>query len=91
MKLLKDLVLIEVIDESETTSGGIYLPDGSREKPQKGKVLSVGQGVLSLNGVFLPLTVQVGDTVLFNKFAGTEIKDKTQRILSERDILAVLD
>jgi len=90
---LGDRVVIEVIEEGEKTVGGIVLPDTAKEKPQEGRVVAVGSGRLLENGQKVEPEVSVGDTVIYSKYAGTEIKidDKEYLILSERDILAVVE
>ena len=88
---LGDRILIQLLDEEEKTSGGIILPDTAKEKPQEGKVVSVGKGRLLEDGTLKPLEVKVGDTILFAKFSGTEIAHQESEflILREEDILAV--
>ena len=90
---LEDRVVIKVIDESEQTSGGIYIPDSARERPQRGEVLAVGNGKLLDNGERRALDVKVGEMILFSKYGGTDIKidGEEYKILSERDILGVID
>lgn len=90
---LEDRVVIEVIDETDQTIGGIYIPDSAREKPQKGKVLAVGKGRMLDNGQRKEMDVKEGDTILFTKYGGTDIKmdGNEYKILSERDILGVID
>ena len=83
----------EVEDEAEeTTAGGIVLPDSVREKPQEGKILSVGNGQMTESGQRSPLQISEGDRVLFSSYAGTEIEvdGKQLLIMSESDILAVV-
>ena len=89
---LHDRLLVRRIEEQETQKGGIIIPDTAREKPQQGEVLAVGNGKLLENGTQLALDVKVGDTVLFGKYTGTEIKiDGTDvLILREDEVLAVL-
>ena len=89
---LGDRVVVKVIEEPEKKVGGIVLPDTAKEKPQQGKVLAVGTGRMLENGQKVPLEVKEGDTVIFSKYAGTEVKldDEELLILSERDILAVV-
>lgn len=91
IKPLGERVLVEPIQQEETTSFGIVLPDASKEKPQEGKVIAVGSGTLK-DGVRTPLEVQEGDHVLFSKYAGTEVKyeGKEYLIMKESDIHAVL-
>jgi chaperonin GroES len=93
MKPLGGRVVIEPIEQEEVTAGGIVIPETAKEKPQKGKVLSIGPGERDEDGKRIPMDVKAGDTVLFAKYSGTEIKidNKKLLILSERDILAILD
>jgi chaperonin GroES len=92
LKPLGDRVVIELLEEEETTKGGIVLPDTAKEKPQKGKVLAVGPGRVLDSGQRVALEVKEGDKVLFAKYCGTEIQldGKELMILQERDVLAVL-
>ncbi|ACS99729.1 co-chaperone GroES [Paenibacillus sp. JDR-2] len=87
---LGERVLIEPIAKEETTASGIVLPDTAKEKPQEGKVVAVGAGTLK-DGARVALEVQVGDRVLFSKYAGTEIKyeGKEYLIMKESDIHAI--
>ena len=84
--------MIEPIEQEEETAGGIVLPETAKEKPQKGTVIAVGPGDRDENGKRIPMDVQVGDTVLFAKYSGTEIKynGKKLLIMRESDILAIL-
>src|SRR5690606_16143597 len=93
IKPLGDRVVVQALEEEETTQGGIILPDTAKEKPQQGKVLAVGTGKMLDSGEKVPLEVSVGDTVIFSKYAGTEIKvgGEEYLILSERDILAIVE
>ena len=88
---LADRVVLEVIDETQQTAGGIFIPDSAREKPQSAKVIAVGPGRTE-NGILVVPTVQVGQTVLFTKYAGTDVKLGSQdyKIVSEKDILAIV-
>lgn len=93
IKPLADRVVIKRFEADEKTAGGILLPDNARNKPQKGKVLSVGPGKLGKDGKYQPLDVKEGDTVLFTNWAGDEFKEaQGENILLMRvdDILAVL-
>jgi chaperonin GroES len=92
LKPLGDKVVVEVIDEPQTTASGIVLPDSAKEKSQRGKVVAVGSGKLLDNGERVALEVSVGDTVVFAKYGGTEIDigGKEMMILSERDIHAIV-
>ena len=93
IKPLADRVVVEPIEEEVTTKGGIVLPDTAKEKPQKGKVIAVGSGKLLENGERVPLEVKEGDVVVFAKYGGTEIEIEGTEyiILSERDLLAVIE
>jgi chaperonin GroES len=90
---LDDRVVIEPLEAEEKTQGGIVLPDSAKEKPTKGKVISVGEGKLLDNGKRAELLVKKGDKVLYGKYAGTEISvgGKDYLILKENDILAKID
>ena|SRR3712207_2194035 len=90
---LADRVVIKPQEREERTKGGIYLPDtASKEKPQEGVVMAVGEGRLDDSGKRIPVTVKAGDRVLFAKYAGTEVRldDEDYLILSEKDILAIV-
>jgi len=91
IKPLGDRVVIEPIDQEETTASGIVLPDSAKEKPQEGKVVAVGAGKVE-NGERVALEVSEGDHIIFSKYAGTEVeyKGKEYLILREDDILAVV-
>lgn len=88
---LADRVIIEQKEPEQKTSSGIVLPDTAQEKPQTGTVVAVGPGRTSDEGKNIPMTVKVGDVVIFAKYGGTEIKDggKEYLIVKETDILAV--
>ncbi len=91
---LADRVVIKPQEKEEKTRGGIYLPDtASKEKPQEGTIMAVGEGKLDDNGKRTPVGVKTGDKVLFAKYAGTDIKvdDEDYLILAEKDILAVVN
>jgi len=92
LKPLGNRVVVEPTEQEEMTAGGIVLPETAKEKPQKGTVLSVGPGDRDDEGKRIPMDVSVGDTVLFAKYSGTEIKmdGKKLLILRETDILAIL-
>jgi chaperonin GroES len=89
---LDDKVVIKRLDSEEMTAGGIVLPDAAREKPQQGRVLSVGDGRLLASGSRVPHQVNEGDRVLFQQWAGTEVKINGQDllILNEEEILAIV-
>ena len=90
-KPLHDRVLIEVLDGSEKTAGGIIIPDTAQEKPQEGKVIAVGKGAKTEDGKIIPMDVKVGDKVLFGKWSGTEVKidGKEYSIMKESDIMGI--
>jgi len=92
IKPLGDRIVIKVLEKEEKTKGGIVLPDTAKEKPQKGEVLAVGSGEI-IDGKKVPLEVKVGDTVIFSKYAGTEVKidDVEYLILRQSDVLAILE
>ena len=87
---LGDRLIVEVLDEEETTVSGIVLPDTAKEKPQRGKVLAVGPGPRDEDGKHIPMDVDEGDEVVFSKYGGTEIKVGSDEflILRETDVLA---
>ncbi len=89
---LGDRVFIKVSQSEEKTAGGILLPDTAKEKPQIGEVAAVGDGKRNDDGSRQPVEVNVGDKILYSKYAGTEIKlgDEDYVLLAERDILAVV-
>lgn len=90
---IDDRLVVEIEEAQEKTQGGIFIPDTAKEKPQRGKVIAVGNGKLLDNGQRLPLTLQVGDRILFGKYAGTEVKfdGKEYKILKENDVLAKIE
>ena len=92
LKPLQDKVIVQKLEPEEKTSGGILLPDSTKEKPQEGKVIAVGPGAVDDKGQRKPMDVKEGDHVLFAKYSGTEIKLDGQEylILSDRDILAIV-
>ena len=87
IKPLADRVLVEPIEAETKTASGIIIPDNAKEKPQKGKIMAVGKGTKDN-----PMTVKVGDLVLYGKYSGTELKleGKDNLIMSEKDILAIV-
>jgi chaperonin GroES len=91
LKPLGDRLIVSAVDEEETTASGIVLPDTAKEKPQRGKVLAVGDGKLAEDsGQRIPLDVSEGDEVLYSKYGGTEIKVDGEDLLvpRESDVLA---
>ena len=92
IKPLADRVLIEPAPAETKTVGGIIIPDTAKEKPSKGEVVAVGPGKHADDGKLVPMAVKVGDMVLFNKYAGTEVKiDGAEHlVMREDDILAII-
>lgn len=90
LRPLDDRVVVEPSEAEERTAGGIVLPDTAKERPQRGKILSIGPGRLLDNGQRGSLSVSVGDEVIYGKYAGTDIEvdGKDVKILRETDILA---
>jgi chaperonin GroES len=90
LKPLGDRLIVRAVEEEETTASGILLPDTAKEKPQKGKVLAVGDGKVSDDGQRIPLDVKEGEEVLYSKYGGTEIKVEGEDllVLRESDVLA---
>jgi len=95
MKLrpLHDRVLVKRLDEDAKSSGGIIIPDTAKEKPMQGKVVSVGSGTRSDDGKVVALDVKKGDTILFGKWSGTEVKigDDELLIMKESDIMGIIE
>jgi chaperonin GroES len=93
IKPLADRIVIKVIEDTEQTSGGIFIPDSAKEKPQKGEVVAVGLGKTNDKGEREPMDVKVGDTILYAKYAGTDVKvdGAEYKILSIKDALAVIE
>ena len=90
---LHDRVLVRRIDAEEKTAGGIIIPDTAKEKPQQGQVIAVGPGARNEAGQLVTLDVQAGDTVLFGKWSGTEVKidGEDLLIMKESDIMGVVE
>jgi len=90
---LHDRAIIRRMEEERTSAGGIVLPDSATEKPIRGEVIAVGNGKILENGDVRQLDVKVGDTVLFGKYSGTEIKlnDEELLVMREDDIMAVIE
>ena len=90
---LADKVLVERLEAETKTAGGIVLPDSAKEKPQRGKIVSVGEGKVLDDGTVRKLRVKKGDNVLFTSYAGTEVKidGKEYLIMSESDIMAIIE
>jgi chaperonin GroES len=90
---LHDRVLVRRIDEETKTKSGIIIPDSAQEKPSQGTVIAAGPGARDNDGRLVPLDVKVGDTILFSKWSGTEIKldGKELLVMKESDILGIMD
>jgi chaperonin GroES len=90
LKPLGDRLIVKAVEEEETTASGIVLPDTAKEKPQRGKVLAVGEGKVSDDGKRVPIDVSDGDEVLYSKYGGTEITvdGEDLLVLRESDVLA---
>jgi chaperonin GroES len=90
---LGDRLLVERIEAEEKTAGGIVLPDSAKEKPIQGKVVAIGEGRRNDDGKLVPLQVKKGDTILFGKYAGTEVKldGDEYLIMKEDDVLAIVE
>ena len=93
LKPLNDRVLVKRLESEEKTAGGLYIPDTAKEKPSKGQVVAVGPGKIAEDGSRVAMAVKKGDEVLFNKYAGTEIKldNVDHLVMREEDILAIID
>ena len=93
IKPLDDRVLVAPEESEQMTAGGLVLPDSAKEKPQRGKIVAAGPGVLNDDGTRSALSVKKGDVVVFGKYAGTEIKidGKEFLIMDESDIMAVIE
>lgn len=95
MKLrpLHDRLIVRRLEEERKSAGGIVIPDSAAEKPMQGKVLAIGQGRILDNGDKRPLAVKVGDTVLFGKYTGSEVKveGETLLVMKEDDVMAVIE
>jgi chaperonin GroES len=92
IKPLEDKILVQASEAETTTASGIVIPDTAKEKPQEGAVLAVGPGRVDDKGNRIPVDVNVGDTVIYSKYGGTEVKYNGEEylILSARDVLAVI-
>src|SRR4051794_15272462 len=90
---LHDRIVVKRIDAEGKTAGGVIIPDTAKEKPQQGEVIAVGPGARNEQGQLVPLDVRVGDTVLFGKWSGTEVKidGEDLLIMKESDIMGVLE
>ncbi|WP_225048148.1 co-chaperone GroES [Lacticaseibacillus kribbianus] len=93
LKPLGDRVVVLVVEEQEETVGGIVLASNAKEKPQSGKIVAVGEGTRTPEGKLLPLTVKVGDVVVYDKYAGSEVKYEGEKylVLHEKDLMAIAE
>ena len=93
LKPLADRLVVEPLEQEEVTAGGIILPETAKEKPQQGKVVAAGNGRVDERGERVAMEVKVGDTVLYAKYSGTEVKmsGKKMLILRESDVLAIVE
>ncbi|MCH4171871.1 MAG: co-chaperone GroES [Lactobacillus sp.] len=93
LKPLGDRVIVKVEEQEEETVGGIVLANNAKEKPQTGKIVAVGEGALTEDGKRLPLTVKEGQVVMFDKYAGSQVKydGDDYLVLHEKDLMAVVD
>jgi chaperonin GroES len=93
IKPLSDHIFVEALSEEKTTKGGIFIPESTEEKPEMGKVIAVGPGKTNDEGKIIPLSVKVGDKILFTKYSPNEIKidDKEYLVIREDDVLAIVE
>ena len=93
LRPLHDRIVVKRMEEERTSPGGIVIPDSATEKPSKGEVMAVGNGKVSENGDVRPVDVKVGDTVLFGKYSGTEVRVDGDDLLvmREDDVMAVIE
>jgi chaperonin GroES len=92
-KPLRDRVLVKYSEEADKTAGGLYIPDTAKEKPQKGEIVAVGPGRITDDGKLQPVSVKVGDTVLFDKYSGSKVTmdNVDYLIIREEDILGIVE
>lgn len=92
LKPLNDRVLVKRLESEEKTAGGLFIPDTAKEKPSKGEVVAVGPGKIADDGKAIAMQVKTGDMVLFNKYAGTDVKldGVDHLVMREDDILAII-
>ncbi|HPC02903.1 MAG TPA: co-chaperone GroES [Syntrophales bacterium] len=90
---LNDQIIVERVESETKTSGGIIIPDTAKEKPKEGKILAVGKGKINRDGKRIPMELKTGDRVLFERYAGTEIKidGKEYLMMREDDVVCVLE
>jgi len=90
---LNDRILVKRVEQEEKTAGGIIIPDSAKEKPAEGEVVAVGNGKLADNGERIAMEVKVGDTVLFSKYGGTDVKidGEDYLIMREDDVLGIVE
>jgi chaperonin GroES len=90
---LGDRILVKRIKEEDKTKGGIFIPDTAKEKPQEGRIVAVGKGKMTEAGMLVAPEVKAGDTVLFGKYSGSEVKvdGEEHMIMREEDVLGVLE
>jgi len=93
LRPLQDRIIVKRVEEETKTAGGLFIPETAKENPQRGQIVAAGNGKKTEDGKVLPLDVKVGDTVLFGKYAGTEIKVDGEEYLMMRedDLLAVVE
>ncbi len=93
LRPLQDRILVERLEETEKTKGGIIIPDTAKEKPAEGKVVAVGNGRVGEDGTLIPLELKVGDTILFSKYGGTDVKidGNDYLIMRQDDVLGVVE
>ncbi|QGU03809.1 co-chaperone GroES [Corynebacterium comes] len=93
IKPLEDKVLVQIVEAETTTASGLVIPDSAKEKPQEATVIAVGPGRMDEDGDRIPVDVKEGDTVIFSKYGGTELKYNGQEylLLSARDLLAIVE
>jgi chaperonin GroES len=93
LRPLQDRILVQRVEEEQTTKGGIIIPDTAKEKPAEGKVVAVGNGKVGDDGKRVPLEIKKGDRVLFGKYSGTEVKIDGEEylIMREDDVLGVIE
>ena len=93
LRPLQDRILVERMEETEKTKGGIIIPDTAKEKPAEGKVVATGNGRVGEDGTLIPMDLKVGDTILFSKYGGTEVKVEgiDYLIMRQDDVLGVIE